>query len=260
MARIRSVKPDLLRHVKLYEAECETGLPLRVAYVGLFTAADREGRFKWNPRELKLDCLPHDDVDFARVLDAWWTRGFIVKYAVNGCEYGWIPSWKRHQVINNREKASDLPEPNEENIINPLTREARVYDASSTRLVHAQGEGKGKEGEGKGKKDAADDARVTHASGTRQVAPDGAHAGVVVASTVPAPPPPTADTELFRRGKEVLGNNAGGLIKQLLKAKDGSIPLARAAIEMASTKHDPREYVGAIIRGKPDEQPYRVIV
>ena len=81
-----------------------------------------------------------------------------------------------------------------------------------------------------------------------------------MASTVPTPPPPTPETELFRRGKEVLGKNAGGLIAELLRAKDGSIPLARSAIETASTKHDPREYVGAIIRGKPDEQPYRVIV
>ena len=83
----------------------------------------------------------------------------------------------------------------------------------------------------------------------------------MIASTVPAPTPPTPETELFRRGKEVLGKNAGGLIAELLRAKDGSIPLARSAIEAASTKHDPREYVGAIIRGKkPDERPYRVIV
>jgi hypothetical protein len=81
-------------------------------------------------------------------------------------------------------------------------------------------------------------------------------------SPPPAPPtePPTPDAELFRRGKQVLGKNAGGLIAELLRAKAGSIPLARSAIEMASTKHDPREYIGAIIRGKPDEQPYRVIV
>jgi hypothetical protein len=49
-------------------------------------------------------------------------------------------------------------------------------------------------------------------------------------------------------------------VTQLLKAKEGKIPLARAAIETASTKSDPREYVGAIIRGKPDDEPYRVIV
>lgn len=66
------------------------------------------------------------------------------------------------------------------------------------------------------------------------------------------------EAQLFRRGKEVLGENAGGLIKNLLKAK-GRIELARAAIEMAATKGDPREYVGAIIRGENrlDNDPER---
>ncbi|MGA8650412.1 MAG: helix-turn-helix domain-containing protein [Xanthobacteraceae bacterium] len=69
-----------------------------------------------------------------------------------------------------------------------------------------------------------------------------------------AAPQSTADQEreLFRRGKGVLGQNAGGLIKNLLKAK-GSVELARAAIETAATKQDPREYIGAIVRGRDDQ-------
>jgi hypothetical protein len=90
LARIRTIKPEFFRHADLYEAEKETGLPLRLAFAGLWTAADREGRFKWRPRELKLDCLPHDDVDFSRVLDALTTRGWLVRYAVDGVEYGAI--------------------------------------------------------------------------------------------------------------------------------------------------------------------------
>lgn len=58
-----------------------------------------------------------------------------------------------------------------------------------------------------------------------------------------------AERELFARGKEVLGANAGGQIAKLVKAKGGNIALARAAIEMASTKHNPREYIAAAIRG-----------
>ena len=145
MARIRSIKPEFFRHEALFEAEQETGLPLRVAYAGLWTACDREGRFIWAPRQLKLDCLPYDEVDFARVLDALWTRGFVVKYAVDGKEYGCVPSWNDHQIVNNREADSRLPGPNENNT---LTRDARVGDASVTPLCNYQGEGKGKEGKG----------------------------------------------------------------------------------------------------------------
>ncbi|WGR74322.1 MULTISPECIES: hypothetical protein [unclassified Bradyrhizobium] len=214
MARIRSIKPDFFRHEALYEAEKTTGMPLRVAFAGLWTAADREGRFRWAPRALKLDCLPYDDVDFSRVLDALATRGFIVKYRVDGTDYGHIPSFTQHQVINNRESQSTLPQPTEENEIS--TREARVEHASPTPLVQDQGEGKGREGKGN-----APDADASH----------------------------SPEAELFRRGREVLGKQAGGLITKLLAAKQKNIPLARAAIEQASTKSDPREYIGAVIRG-----------
>jgi hypothetical protein len=142
LARIRTIKPAFFRHEALYEAEIESRLPLRVAYAGLWTASDREGRFKWRPRELKLDCLPYDDVDFSRVLDALTTRGFVVRYVVEGVEYGFIPSFTDHQIINNREAESDLPNPND---INALTRAPRVDDACATPLVQDQGEGKGRE-------------------------------------------------------------------------------------------------------------------
>lgn len=152
MARIRTVKPQFFRHYEMFKSEVSEGLPLRLAFIGLWCVADREGRFKWVPEELKIECLPYDDVDFSRVLDALATRGFIVKYRVGTRVFGWIPGFSRHQVVNNRESKSELPSPDEgEEItseINTLTREARVADASSTRKARGQRgrEGKGKEG------------------------------------------------------------------------------------------------------------------
>ena len=144
MGRIRTVKPELFKHGELFDAEQESGLPLRLAFIALFTCCDRAGRFKWRPRELKVDCLPHDTLDFSRVLDVLATRGFVVRYAdTAGVEYGCIPSFGRHQVINNREKDSELPSPTETGIV---TRDARVDDATTTRT-----QGKGKEGNGKGR-------------------------------------------------------------------------------------------------------------
>lgn len=156
MARIRTVKPELFKHEGLFDAEQETGLPLRLAFIALFTCCDREGRFKWRPRALKLDALPYDDLDFSRVLDALWTRGFVVKYAVDGEEFGFIKSFTRHQVINNRESESELPAPDENSILTPTcTREPRVEHASPTPLQGKGRERKGKEEEGKGKEVAA---------------------------------------------------------------------------------------------------------
>ena len=111
IARIRTVKPELFQHGSLYDLEQTTGLPLRLAFIGLWSLCDREGRFDWKPREMKLSVLPYDPVDFGRVLDALATRAFVVRYAVAGREYGWVPRFLTHQQINNRETPSVLPDP-----------------------------------------------------------------------------------------------------------------------------------------------------
>jgi hypothetical protein len=63
------------------------------------------------------------------------------------------------------------------------------------------------------------------------------------------------EADLYRRGKQVLGPTAGGMVKKLLAARGGNVALARAAIETAATKGDPRQFVGAMIsdnnRGGP---------
>lgn len=109
MARIRNVKPDLFKHYDLFNTEVEVGLPLRLAFIGLFTVCDREGRFRWNPRRLKIDVFPYDDLDFSQVLDALARAEFIQNYTVDGEEYGCIPSFVRHQTINNKESKSKYP-------------------------------------------------------------------------------------------------------------------------------------------------------
>lgn len=150
MARIRSIKPEFFKHEELFKAEKESGLPLRIAFSGLWTVADREGRFKWRPSSIKLDVLPFDDVDMNNVLGALISFGFIRKYSVDGKEFGYIPSFKDHQVINHRESPSVIPAPN---VSHEMTRgarvDARVTTGESTRDDAARGEGKGKEGKGR---------------------------------------------------------------------------------------------------------------
>jgi len=144
MARIRTIKPEFFRNHKLYTAEIEDNLPLRLAFAGLWTACDKEGRFKWVPEELKLDCLPFDNVDFSRVLDALWSRGYIEKYKSKNEFFGFVPTWLDHQFVNNRETESVLPNPWESEI---LTHEGRVLDASEKlpRGKERKGKDKGKD-------------------------------------------------------------------------------------------------------------------
>lgn len=135
MPRIRTVKPEFFQHEGLYDAERESGLPLRIAFAGLWTICDKAGRFEWRPRAIKLNVLPYDEVDFSAVLSALEKHGFIRRYVAEGKDYGCIPSWGRHQHINVREPESTIPAP---------------VEAGAERVqVPAQAAGKGRERKGR---------------------------------------------------------------------------------------------------------------
>lgn len=142
--RIRTIKPEFFTHGALFDAEVEFKMPLRLAFAGLWCAADKAGRFKWDARRLGVQIMPYDTIEFSRVLDALATRGFIRQYRVHDEVFGVIPSFCRHQVINNRERESDLPEPLGFNDIDACpTRAPRVPHAG-------QEEGNGRERNRKG--------------------------------------------------------------------------------------------------------------
>jgi hypothetical protein len=111
MSRIRTIKPGFFLHADLFDLERESNLPIRVAFAGLWTVCDREGRFRWRPRELKPQVLPHDELDFAQVLETLERGHFVVRYEVDGAVFGYIPTWTRHQKPNHRESESEIPAP-----------------------------------------------------------------------------------------------------------------------------------------------------
>ena len=111
LMRIRTVKPAFFTHRDLYVLEKQSGLPIRVAYEGLWCACDRAGRFEWKPGPLKLAIIPHDECGMLDVLLALAGELYVVQYIVNGRGYGWLPTMPVHQSINAREQASMLPPP-----------------------------------------------------------------------------------------------------------------------------------------------------
>jgi hypothetical protein len=133
MARIRTIKPEFFTSEDIVSLT-----PLaRVFYIALWCEADREGRMDWKPGTLKMRYLPGDNCDVMELAGELIQAGLIVLYEVDCKRYAEIPTFKTHQVINNRESES--------------TRPARVNDAS--KRVKAEGkEGKeGREGEGEGR-------------------------------------------------------------------------------------------------------------
>lgn len=109
ISRPRTIQPSAFLDEKLWDAGQSTGLPLFQGFAGIWCAADREGRFEWKPRELKLVVLPYWAGDFEHVLSALAEYGFVLPYEVDGRRYGLVPNFKKHQHINAKEQVSKLP-------------------------------------------------------------------------------------------------------------------------------------------------------
>jgi hypothetical protein len=108
--RIRSIKPEVHLDEELWDLEEQSGMPLYRLFTGLWNYSDRDGRFEWRPRRLKTVILPWWEGDFAAAMDTLAPK-FIVRYEFEGRSYGWVRTFKKHQVINPKEQQSKLPPP-----------------------------------------------------------------------------------------------------------------------------------------------------
>lgn len=107
MSRSRNIKPGFFQNEIL--AECE---PLaRLLFEGLWCEADREGRLEDRPKRIKAACLPYDDCDCEDLLDQLASRGFIVRYVVDGKGIIQVAKFSKHQNPHVKEAASSLPAP-----------------------------------------------------------------------------------------------------------------------------------------------------
>lgn len=251
MARIRTIKPGFFKHDVLFDAEKASGLPLRVAFAGMWTVADREGRFKWQPRVLKVDVLPYDDVDFAAVLDALSAAGLIRRYTVDGKEYGLITSFKEHQHVNKNEAPSTLPPPDDAKMVTAPSNdgERTIKEPSS----HHE-EWKGREQEGKGREQdsvlrtgADAPGEGVDLAGKPEWWPKRDRYGRVLGEII--------EKTMFDVGKAVLGRTSGGQIVKLRKLYRGDLRAVTDLLLQADEKSNPAEWIAGVIRrGEVDER------
>lgn len=72
--------------------------------------ADREGRLKDNPRQIKMEIFPCDDVDVNALLEELMDARHIIRYEVDGMRIIQIRKFKEHQNPHKNESPSTLPE------------------------------------------------------------------------------------------------------------------------------------------------------
>jgi len=108
--RIRTIKPEFFKH------EGIAALPYhaRLAFIGLWTLADRDGRLEDRPRRIKTDVLPYDDeIDMDGVIGELEKANFVRRYSIGDRRVIEIPGFKKHQRITGKESEtpSQLPAP-----------------------------------------------------------------------------------------------------------------------------------------------------
>jgi len=156
MARIRTIKPDFFRHEGLQDLEvARPGLFIMLVFAGLWGQCDKSGRFEWKPRSLKLDILPFLNFDMALSLAALEEGGFVVRYKVDGKEYGEILTFEKHQRINGKEaqEPEKHPAPPEKQSAYPENKSGSTGEAPEKNMG-SEGEAvsrPGREEEGKRK-------------------------------------------------------------------------------------------------------------
>ncbi len=107
MARARNIKPGFFRDEHIVELPFEA----RLLFIGLWTLADREGRLKDRPVQIKIDIFPCDNVNVDKLLNQLKDKGFIIRYQVDGERYIQVVNFVKHQNPHIKEQASEIPAP-----------------------------------------------------------------------------------------------------------------------------------------------------
>jgi hypothetical protein len=90
-------------------AECSVWA--RYIFPGLWMLADREGRLEDRPKRIKGELLPFDAQDVEPLLRELATRGFLVRYQMDGVSYIQISNFLKHQSPHYSEKKSVIKPP-----------------------------------------------------------------------------------------------------------------------------------------------------
>jgi hypothetical protein len=84
----------------------------RLTFAGLWCLADRAGKLRDRPRQIRAELFPYQtEPDADQWLEELSRAGLIVRYAVAGERYILIPKFEDHQHVHPREAPSILPDP-----------------------------------------------------------------------------------------------------------------------------------------------------
>ena len=104
--RMRGIKPQFFQNETLADLSPHA----RLAFIGLWIYADREGRLEDRPMRLRIQILPYEpDQDMHTLLQQLHDAGFVKRYTVGSEHYLQVVNFTKHQRPNHREAPSVIP-------------------------------------------------------------------------------------------------------------------------------------------------------
>jgi hypothetical protein len=107
--RARNIKPRYYTDAELEDCS----IPARWLFPALWMLADRDGRLQDNPRQIKREVCPCDDLDINELLAELHIAGVIIRYQVNGGSYIAVVNFHKHQSPHHKEPSFNYPPPPE---------------------------------------------------------------------------------------------------------------------------------------------------
>lgn len=109
--RARNIKPDFFRDAELAEVTIEA----RYLFIGLWCLADRGGKLKDNPKQIRFEIFPETKLreEIDALLNQLYEHGLIIRYTVDGSNFIFVKNFLKHQSPHHTEKASKFPDPPE---------------------------------------------------------------------------------------------------------------------------------------------------
>lgn len=108
--RARNIKPDFFRDAELAEVTVET----RYLFIGLWCLADRGGKLKDQPKQIRFEVFPETKTkdDIETMLKLLVEHNLIIRYVVDNKRFIKVTNFLKHQSPHTTEKKSEMPEPN----------------------------------------------------------------------------------------------------------------------------------------------------
>ena len=104
MPRIRAIKPQFW----IDEGLAEICREARLLYIGLWNLCDDRGVFEYRAAKIRVQLFPYDTDITNGKMDEWLqelkTSGHIIYFQENSKDYGYIPTFLKHQEIKKPSK------------------------------------------------------------------------------------------------------------------------------------------------------------